>query len=327
MADEQAPKLESFEDLRSALNLPVVTLDATGAPAAPKEEAPAAPTAEATVVPPVTPIEPPVVPPVDPPVVPDKKPKRFSELTRELEVTRQQNADLAARLAAAVQPAAPVTPPAAAPLPEAEGRPTPPDATTWDKSWPELEVARAKYTEDLVAWSLKNDRLQRTVEQAREVEQVASRTVHEKWLAAYDAAVAIDEAIVDAVKHVGDQLVSAAKRPIIDVIKESEVAVEIVKELTADADKLKKLAGMSLASAAREIGKIEAAILSKQPAPAAPAAKLPAPPTEVGGGASGHTAGPDLTKLGEMPMASFKETVGKLLSGKKVALGADRRSL
>lgn len=322
MADEQAPKLESFEDLRTALRMPAPISEIA---------APVTPPVEPPVVPPVTPpvekpADTPVVPPVEPVV--DKKPKRFSELTRELEASRQREADLLARLATP-QPAAPVVPAPPAPLPEAPGKPVAPDSNTWTGTWPELEAARAKHVVDLVKWSVDNDRLQRTVESAREVEQATARTVQEKWDAAFDAAVAIDDNVADAVKHVGAELLAGNKRGIVDVIKESEVGVEIAKELHADAEKLKKVVGMTLASAAREIGKIEAAILGKRPVtPAVPVEPLPPPPQNIGGGASGHSAGPDLTKLGDMPMAAFKETVGKLLSpGRKVSLGADRRSL
>jgi hypothetical protein len=323
MADtEQTPTLETFSDLRAALNVPVTPLDSTGAPK-PAEVTPPAP---------VAPVEPPAAPVVDPPAPPapveppaDKKPKRFSELTRELEATRQQAADLAAQLAAAKT--APVTPPPApAPPPEAEGKPVAPDATNFTGTWAELELARVKYTEDYASWAVKNALHQREVQAVREVAINAARTVQEKWDAAFDAAVSVDDSVVDAVKHVGNVVKSLPG--IIDVIKESEVGVEIVKELHADADALAKLSKMSIASAAREIGKIEAFVLGKKAvAPTKPVDPLPAPPSNVGGGASGHSSGPDVNKLGEMPMTAFKETVGRMLTKGKVALNASRRSL
>jgi hypothetical protein len=285
----------SFQDLRAAL-----TADPTPTPVTPVVEAP-----EVVVPPVVETTETPAteetpVPVVTEPLV-DKKPKRFSQLTRELQDARQQAADLASRLAAVqATPAIPATP--AAPVIEPlAGKPTPPDAGTFTGTWAELETARAEYTEKLVLWSVQNDRHQRETEKAKAETAKRIETVNRTFQQQYDAAVDADEHAETAVKNVAPII---GKMGIADVVKESEVAMEIILALDADPKRLEKIQGMSLASAAREIGRIEDSILAKRAAPVVPVkAKLPNPPVVVGGAASGSAASVDLEKL---DMREFK---------------------
>jgi hypothetical protein len=281
----------SFQDLRAALE--------------PTADAPIVETPVTTevVIPPVVESEPVVDPVVEtvPPVV-DKKPKRFSELTRRAQEAEARTTALAAELAALKS--APVT---AKPAPVTEplqGKPVLPNADTFTGTWAELETARAKYTEDLVAWSVANDRHQRDTEKAKADATARALAVNQTWQQQYDAAVEADENAEAAVKKIAPVI---GKLGIADVVKESEVAMEIILALDADPKRLEKIQGMSIASAAREIGRIEDSILAKRTAPVTPAQpKLPNPPVAVGGAASGSAVAVDLNKL---DMHDFKAAV------------------
>ncbi|MGH7238605.1 MAG: hypothetical protein ACREHG_00915 [Candidatus Saccharimonadales bacterium] len=238
------------------------------------------------------------------PVVSEKKPKRFSELTRQIETERERARQLEAELIALRgKPTLPEPSKVLEATSNLPDKPKPPDAAEY-KTWDELSTAQAKYVEDISAWSAKNAIHQEGIRRKQAEEKEQAQAVHQTWMEQLDAAVAENEYVADAVKKVGAVV---GKLGIVDVIKESPVGVEIVMKLDADAEALAKLAKMSVASAAREIGKIESAIFAaKDKTPA----KLPDPAPVVGGTVNNSTETKSKS-LDQMSLAELREETSK----------------
>ena len=316
MADNNnpsTPATPSFHDLRAALGMPVpvesgqepVVLT-TSAPleiVAPGVEAVKRPMAktrsnilreqdpEAPAPTMVDPADAPEI--VEVPAVgePTRAEKRFSKLTSRAKEAEASNAALRAEIAALRSPAAPV---AAAPV-AAAAKPTAPNANTWTGTWDELEAARTQYAEDLSEYKV-NEVLRKRDEGVKQAEaRKVVETIHEAWVRRLDDATEANEDMEAAVAEVGTIV---SKMGIQDVIKESEVGPEIVLHYFKDKDAMEKLSKMSMASAARAIGRVEAKLLEAKEAeaPASPAVpttpavatkKLPTPAKLVGGAATG----------------------------------------
>lgn len=307
----------SFADLRAALSGEAPKAEET-TPAA-VEPAVEEKTQEGTEEPAAV-EEPKTEEPAPEPVKEPRKPKRFSELTQRMNAAearaQQLEAELAAARAAKPEPAA-VQPT----IPDIPNEPKAPDAATWSGTWAELEAARAQYTKDYASWSVKNALNQDRIRREQESAANEAKTVDEAWKAQVDEALESNEYVLDAIKSVGKVL---GPKGVVPVVKESPVGVEIVMELETNPDKLAAISKMSIASAAREIGRIEAAILARKES-ASPAgqktaaAKLPAPPKEVGGKASGEAKAVDLSD-DKLSMGDFKSLARKELGKSRVGL-------
>jgi hypothetical protein len=282
MPEQTLTDTASFAELRAALTAES-TPPVENEPA-PVEEAPVTDTPVETAD---KPADEPLAPPVETPAG-DRKPRRFSELTRRTEAAEAKAAELARELES-LRTAASAAKPAEVKPPQSEpDKPVPPDAATFSGTWEQLEAARAEYAEKLVDWKVKTHLAKAEADKQAQAAAERAAAVHQTWQQQYDAAVDRDERAVDAVAKVGAVV---SKLGITDVIKESDIGMEIVLHLDADKSALDKLGKMSIASAAREIGRIEAAILAKKsPATAAASKPLPAPPVAVGGSAGGTDA-------------------------------------
>ena len=226
---------------------------------------------------------------------PTRAEKRFSKLTSRAKEAEASNAVLRAEIAALRAPAAPTTPVVAAAPVNAATKPTAPNANTWTGTWDELEAARTQYAEDLSEYKV-NEVLRKRDEGVKQAEaRKIVETIHEAWVRRLDDATEANEDMEAAVAEVGTIV---SKMGIQDVIKESEVGPEIVLHYFKDKDAMEKLSKMSMASAARAIGRVEAKLLEAKEAaapvtPAAPttpvvtAKKLPTPAKLVGGAATG----------------------------------------
>lgn len=322
-------ELNTFADLRSALNKPApVQAPISGTvgdvPAAP----PAVAVIETTPVvaePVAAPVaEPPAAPVADPatPVAPAPKgpPKRFADLTRERDAERARAATLEAEVARLKTIS---TTPLAQPvenLPELLGKPVPLNAADFaDKPWAEYDAAKTKYTIAQAKWEVKNEAHQERVQAQQNAANAEWQKVDQTWKQQYDAAMEADETFEQQVNAVAKVV---APKGIHEVIKESPVATEIVKALYADPARLEALGKMTVASAAREIGKIEASI-QKGPAPVA-AKALPAPPAVVGGVGDNS---PKIKPLGELPMSEFREKVKSQLKPGRVGLAGRKMTI
>lgn len=240
----------------------------------------------------------------EPKTTEEKKPKRFSELTRmkrEAEaaaLAEKQRADALAKeledLRAGKKPE-----------PKAEeGKPQPPNPDTFTGTWQELEAARAKYAEDLAEWKTNQAIKKLKDEQAAEEAKKAAAERNKGWQTQVDKLLdEHQEVMQEALTSVGSV---AQKLGIIEVIKESEVGAEIVLALHQDKATLDKLANMSPYSAAREIGRIEDRILAKKAPTSAAKAPLPKPPQALGGSTGGgSTRAVEVEKLGMAELKSF----------------------
>ena len=70
------------------------------------------------------------------------------------------------------------------------------------------------------------------------------------------------------------------------VIKESDMGPKMAYHLTQHPEESARIAGMSPLAAARELGKIEAALSAPKEAPAKKVTSAPTPPTPIGSGRS-----------------------------------------
>lgn len=241
----------------------------------------------------------------------DKKDRRFSKVTRERDAAVERAAALERELLALrTTPAKPAEQaPAAAPA-ATEGKPVPPNAETFQGTWQELETARAKYAEDLADWKVAEAFRKRDAEAQVAQQRVQAQQVQETFQQQVDRALdQHGEDFETAYKAVGNVV---GKLGIQDVIKESEVAAEIIMQLHNDAASLEKISKMSMASAARELGRIEDRILAKKStgtATATSAKTLPKPPAVVGGAPAGDPATPNLADVTDFRM--FKNLVNK----------------
>ena len=325
MATENTPTLESFSDLRAALGK-----------TAPVEK-PVTGTVETVTTPEVTPTEPAASETTHPEpqstvAVVDAKttekkgpPKRFSELTRERDEAKARAAQLEAELAAARAGQTKTEPAKPAPvqeITELPGKPAKPKFEDYkDKTYEEYEAAKDKYADDMIDWKVKNLRHQEAEQAKREAAKQEWQRIDESWQAQYNRAMEEDPEFEIVVKEVAKVV---APKGLVEVVKESPVATEIVRALHADPAKLEAISKMSPASAAREIGKIEAAIQSKTTAPGTPARKLPEPPKTIGG--SGENL-PKEKPLGDLPMSEFREIAKKQLKPGSVGLAARRMTI
>lgn len=312
----------SIEDLRAVVN--GTTPAAPAAPPAPPVETPVAPPVTAPAAPVAAGAEPPA-----PPVPEDKKPKRFSDLTRRAQEAEARANALAREMATlkAAPPAPTVTAPTAPTAPQSDeitdlpGKPTPPDDGKWTGTWDELNAAKSKFTSDMIAWGVKNERNKEKLTDARNAELASRQQVDTTWKEKYNAAIEEDGAFEGIVKVVGAAL--KVHPGIAEVIKESDIAADILRHLHDTPDALAKLTKMSIASAARTIGVIEKSIIDKKAAPPAP--PLPPPPPQIGGGASGNSTDnqPDPSK---MSIDELRIHVNKTKTG-NVGLAATRRKV
>ena len=251
-------------------------------------------------------------------VEPTRAEKRFSKLTHRAKEAEASNAALRAEIAAlrapvaATKAAEPAAPTAVA------AKPTAPNANTWTGTWDELEAARTKYAEDLSEYKV-NEVLRKRDEGVKQAEaRKIVETTHEAWVRRLEDATEAHEDMESAVNEVG---LLVSNMGIQDVIKESEVGPEIVLHYFKDKDAMEKLSKMSMASAARAIGRVEAKLLEAKEAeapstPVVPARvaaapkKLPTPAKLIGGAATGSAKEFDPTTA---EMGSFKTWARKNL--------------
>lgn len=240
----------------------------------------------------------------------DKRERRFSELTKRAKEAEERALTLARELEtlrSTPKPAEAAKPAVAS----TDDKPKPPAANSWEGTWEELENARLKYAEDLAAWSVRDALNKRDAEAKQAKVKAQAEKVQQTWQQQVDAATELHEDMESAIKSVGDVV---GRMGIADVIRESEVGAEIVLQLHRDKGALDKLSDMSMASAARFIGRIEDQILSKRsPAEVTKTSTgkaLPKPPAVVGGAPSGDAGKVDLDKA---DFGVFRANVRKML--------------
>lgn len=217
----------------------------------------------------------------------DKKEKRFSKLTQKIESVTTENAALKARLEALESGKKTDTPAKV----EGDGRPVKPDANDPKfETYKEYEAAKDEYDEALADWKADQREKKRVADEAAARAKAEWDKTDKAWRTQLDALREDNDDMEDAIEHVGKEV---GRKGIIEVIKESEVGVEMVLYLHRNAAELEKLDGMTVPTAARYLGRIESRIIDgKEPNAKTPATKtaekkpLPKPPSQVGGSPS-----------------------------------------
>lgn len=336
--------LESFADLRSALGKTAPVEKPIVGTVAATEPATATTTPEGTTqqteptptvkTEPTTTTEP---TPTDPAQQPtgEKKgpPKRFSEITRERDAEKARADALAAEVATLragqTTQTAPTTKTAPAPttgdIADLPGKPVKPAFADFaDKSYEEFEAAKDTYADQMIDYKVRNLRHKEAEQVKRDAARQEWEQVDKTWQQQYDTEMESDDTFETKVSAVAKVV---APKGLVEVIKESPVATEIVKLLHGDAAKLEAIGKMSPASAAREIGKLEALIQAKAPTTtttSTPAKPLPNPPLTLGG--SGDTTQKE-KPLGDLPMSEFKERAKKSLKPGSVGLSSRKMTI
>jgi hypothetical protein len=185
---------------------------------------------------------------------------------------------------------------AAAAPPPADGRPVPPDPAKWTGTWEELEAAKIKYFDEMVEWRM-NAPLRERQAAERSEQEATAKAANDSWQERRSAAMEADPEYQSADDIVGRFFTARGVAP---MIIESEVGPELVMHFyRLPKDEQVRVSKLSPAKLAREIHRVEDAILGAPPAEEEPkplpspkpkitsAARRPA--TELSGKSAGNT--------------------------------------
>lgn len=211
---------------------------------------------------------------------------RKAQLGQEIQDLLRQRAALRGEIEAAGKGTqADKTAEPAAAKPE-DGKPTPPDPKTWTGTWEELEAAKLKYVEDLIAWQAGKGQRDKTAETKQAELTEAQKGYKERA----EKALAEDPEYADAQDVIG-RFVTA--RGVSDLVLESEVGPGIVMHLyKLPQAEQQRVANLSPLALSREIGRIEQQLKAGAPAKtdaAAPGEKSTSQPKKTSAAAKPAT--------------------------------------
>jgi hypothetical protein len=266
--------------------------------------------------------------PVEEPIVEEPEPPKTVPLAA-LEAERKKRQEASEQVAywkgrAEATPAAPVKEPEPVipQTPQRPAKPVKPRAEQFDE-WADFERAESqyeqvqdKYERDLESYMIEKADYEVTQRLEQRVTQQSQQKTQAEIDAAFDErlkkAAETDPELLDIIAHhhqPGPHQMSIS--PVMaECMKESDIGPEMLRHLANNKDIAKKLAQMNPLTAAREMGKIEAAIIATPKAPVKKISGAPEPITTLAPKGAAEAFNPETASMAEYAEWRQKQLLG-----------------